>query len=320
MARPAATPPPDSETPRGSPPAAGAWRGEALAPSAHGRFAALAAPPRDDFDSARATALCADVCRAALGSLAPALTLLPPTERRRAQAVAAFALTLFDFARQRGVDGDRLAQINRWEFTLEAALGGERIGQPIFLRLGEEQRRRPFSTAGLDALFAAARGRATVERPSDPAEAAERRELVARGLVLTLIGDGASPATVEFAAGLLGIQALLTLGTELAGGRCPLPVSELPSILPAPPAVALATAVAAESRRLQPLLLRGARAVREVPLTFRRAGAFLVLASTRLLARVEEAGPSLLRRPPRLGASERLRLVLRSRWGRLARG
>lgn len=295
-------------------------RGDGLAPSAHGRFAELAAPPQDDFDPERAVALCAGVCRAALGDFAPALLLLPEIERRRAQAVAAFILTLFDFARQRGADGERLAQINRWEFTLEAALAGERIGQPIFLRLGEEQRRRALSNDGLDALFAAARTRATLSRPADPDDAARRRALLARGLALTLVGDPASEATVEFASGLLGLQALLSLGGELAGGRCPLPESELPGVPPVPPPERVAAAVAAECRRLQPLLLRGGRAAREVPLTFRRPAAFLVLASTRLLARVEESGTALLGQPPHLGPLERLALVARSRWGRLTGG
>lgn len=292
-------------------------RRDGLAPSAHGRFAELAAPPREDFDPGRAVALCADLCRVALGDFAPALLLLPATERRRAQAVAAFALTLFDFARQRGADGARLAQINRWEFTLEAALSGERIGQPIFLRLGEEQRRRPFSGDGLDALFAAARMRATVARPATPEESIRRRSQLARGLALTLAGDPASEATVEFASGLLGLQTLLSLGAELAGGRCQLPESELPRVLPSPPPELVAAAVAAESQRLQPLLLRGGRAAREVPLTFRRPAAFLVLASSRLLARVEAVGAELARRPPRLGPWTRLGLVARSRWGRL---
>mgnify|MGYP003373639824 CR=1 FL=1 len=305
---------------REAPPAAGAWRGDALAASPHGRLSALLAPPAEDFDGERAASLCAEVCREALGDLAPALVLLPALERRRAQAVAAFALTLFDFARQRGADGERLAQINRWEFTLEAALAGERIGQPVFLRLGEEEHRRPFSREGLDALVAAARGRATVDRPATAAEAAAGRLRLARGLALTLLGDGASSAAVEFTAGLLGLRALLGLGAEVAGGRCPLPVEELPTILPAPPADRLAAALAAESERLAPLLLRGARATREVPLTFRRATTFLVLAAERLLTRVDEAAPRLLAHPPRLGAWERLRLVARARWGASGRG
>jgi hypothetical protein len=33
------------------------------------------------------------------------------------QTLLAFAHTLFDFARQHGVEGEKLAQINRWELT-----------------------------------------------------------------------------------------------------------------------------------------------------------------------------------------------------------
>lgn len=305
---------------RDAAPPGGTWRGDALAASPHGRLAELLAAPAEDFDSERAAGLCADVCREALGDFAPALVLLPVAERRRAQAVAAFALTLFDFARQRGVDGERLAQINRWEYTLEAALSGDRIGQPVFLRMGEEEQRRPFSRDGLDALFAAARRRATCDRPIHAAEAETARRQLAEGLVQILLGDGQSPAALEFASGLLGLRALLGLGAELAGGRCPLPVDELPAIVPAPPPDRLSAALDAEIQRLEPLLLRGARAVREVPLTFRRPTAYLVLAAERLLARAGAVGARLVAKPPRLGAFERLRLVARARWGSLARG
>ncbi|HBL25642.1 MAG TPA: hypothetical protein DD490_02275, partial [Acidobacteria bacterium] len=67
---------------------------------------------------------------------------------------------LFDFARQRGVDGERLAQINRWELTLETALSGVPVGQPVFVRMAREERRRAWPTAALDEIAACARRRA----------------------------------------------------------------------------------------------------------------------------------------------------------------
>ena len=66
------------------------------------------------------------------------LAVLERLDRERVQTLAAYAYTLFDFARQHGVEGERLAQINRWEFTLEAALSGQKVGQPIFLRMARD--------------------------------------------------------------------------------------------------------------------------------------------------------------------------------------
>src|SRR5262245_65215795 len=118
------------------------WRADSRARSHHSRLDAEIRRPAEDFDEEKAAALCAEITRNLLGDFAPALLLLPAPERRRVQALLAYASTLFDFARQRGVEGERLAQINRWEFTLEAALSGQRIGQPVFLRMTQEHERR----------------------------------------------------------------------------------------------------------------------------------------------------------------------------------
>lgn len=306
----------DPEGVRGERPAE-AWRGDALAGSPHARLADLVAPPRESFDEAHAEALCAAVTRTLLGDFAPALVLLPERERRRAQAVAALAWTLFDFARQRGLEGDRLAQINRWEFTLERALGGERVGQPIFLRLAAEEKRRAFARDGFDRLFAAARRRAAVERPADAAEADAALVALGEALATTLLGADPPPSAAALAAGLCGLRSLTLLPEELAAGRSPLPRAELPEIAAAA-GPQLEAALAAALRRIRPQLLRGARAAHEVTLTFRRAGAYLLLAGSRLLGRGEELGARLLTTPLRLGARERLWLVARARWGRLA--
>src|SRR5688572_15643071 len=99
--------------------------------SSHSTFHSLE-PPRHDFDPEKARAVCAQVVRDVLRDFAPALVLLPSPDRLRAQAFLAYARTLLDFARDRSLEGERLAQINRIEFELEAALNGEPPGQPVF--------------------------------------------------------------------------------------------------------------------------------------------------------------------------------------------
>src|SRR5260370_39639002 len=122
MARPDAPPAGPPQSVRGPGPGPGAprgegrgggegeaWRADSLSRSRHSRLDAEVSRPTEDFDEEKAAGLCADIARAVLGDFAPALLLLPATERRRAQALVAYAHTLFDFARQHGVEGERLA-------------------------------------------------------------------------------------------------------------------------------------------------------------------------------------------------------------------
>ncbi|HXU45018.1 MAG TPA: hypothetical protein VN783_05795, partial [Thermoanaerobaculia bacterium] len=149
-APPSERPPAGSETPENEPPSepteptekppeGSAWRADALAASRHSRLADEMRPPRrpghpaTPGDEEAAIELCADLARKRLGDFTPALTCLTEPERRRAQALLAYASALFDFARQQGVEGERLAEINRFEFALDEALAGKPNGQPIFL-------------------------------------------------------------------------------------------------------------------------------------------------------------------------------------------
>src|SRR5439155_26703030 len=99
------------------------------------------------------------LCRGLLADFAPAVLLLSAEERRRVQALVAYIHTLFDFARQHGVEGERLAQINRWEFTLELALSGQKVGQPIFVAMVREHALRPWPEGALDEIASCARRR-----------------------------------------------------------------------------------------------------------------------------------------------------------------
>ncbi|HEX5759604.1 MAG TPA: squalene/phytoene synthase family protein, partial [Thermoanaerobaculia bacterium] len=203
-------------------------RADALARSRHARLDTTAAPLADD-DPDRAAALCAAVCRAALADFAPALLLLPPAERSRLQALVAYARTLFDFAADPGVEGERLAQINRWQFALESALGGEPAGQPVAVAMAREHARRPWPQEALDGVAAAARQRVAQPRAATAAEADRRAERFAAAVGEALLGETLAAEAAAFGGALLRLHALHHLGEAVAGNRWPLPADELPA-------------------------------------------------------------------------------------------
>jgi hypothetical protein len=315
------------EAPSGSRPGDEAWRADALARSRHSRL--------DDLphlaaacDEATARSLCAELCRQALGDFAPALLLLGGGERRRVRALAAYAFTLFDFARQRGVEGERLAAINRWQFTLEAVLAGEPAGQPVFVAMAAEQRRRPWPAAALDELAAVARARVSVPLPATPEAAAARRRRLAVALAGALLAEGAPegrpPAAEPAAAGvvalgaaLLAVRSHLEAGEEMRQLRSPVSAAELApewarGAAPTPEEVA--AAVRASAARLRSELAAPGDPA-PLPPAYRRALGFLRRAAGLLLDRLAERDESFLGDPPRLGLGDRLRLLVQARWG-----
>jgi phytoene/squalene synthetase len=245
------------------------------------------------------------------------LTLLPATERRRAQALATFAFTLFDFARQGGLGGERLSQINRWEFSLDAALTGDPPGQPVFVQIAQLDKQLPWSRDGFDRLMSAARRRATVRRPAT-ADAANRDNAELGGaLAEALVGSSPSTDLGAMAAALTRIHSLRMLGEDLRRHQARLPICELPDTWKTTTDAdveMLAKAVRSECDRIRPLLLRSARAIPDLPPAYRRCGKYLLLAGVRLLNLLEEAGAGLRLETPQLGAASRLALLMRARW------
>jgi phytoene/squalene synthetase len=281
--------------------------------SRHSRLSDQLTRPLESRDPRQAAAVCAEVTRRLLLDFAPGLTLLPPAERLRAQALAAFCFTLWDFARQSGLEGERLSQINRWEFSLEAAL----MGEPVFVQIAELERRAPWSRDGFDRLLSAARRRATVRRPAT-AETASRDSREFGGAVAELLlGSKPSPDLGIMAAALLRIHSLRMLAEDLRRHQARLPVSDLPETWETPTdgdLELLGRAVRAECDRIRPLLLRSARAVPDLPQPYRRSGKYLLLAGIRLLNVLEDTGSALRRESPRLGAASRLALLTRACW------
>jgi phytoene/squalene synthetase len=307
------------------------WRGDLLAQSEHGRLAeelrpfsspSLADP---DFDEQRALDVCGGICRGVLGDFTPALLLLSALERQRVQALLAYTHTLFDFARQHGLAGERLAGINQWEFTLETALAGEPVGQPIFVRMAREQRRRAWPARAFDDLSACARRRAIRPRPATPEQADADAERLGRAVASVLLGQEPPGEVSGFLGALIRLRTLQVLGTEVGRNRWPVPVSELPDDRIArmaevdgrPNPVQLLEVVHGECARLRLRLMRAPRGLVELPAGYRRAAVFCLLAALRILTGLEDGGPEVLRTPPQIGLGDRLALLARARWFRV---
>ncbi len=254
--------------------------------------------------------------RKILRDFAPALILRPAKERQRAQALTAFALVLFDFAGQTGLEGERLAQINRWEYSLEEALSGSPAGQPVFVLLDSEENRQPWHRDGLDALFRAARQRVAMTRPRTIETLDRRSRQLGGALVETLLDRPATPPLESFAAALLRVHALQNLGASLRRHQAHLPTEELPEAWHAgdqPDRHSLTEIVRKECRRISRLFV-AAHMPAAIPENYRAAGRYLQAAARRLLRQCERRGASIISTPPSLGVVTRLTLLLHARW------
>ena len=301
--------------PREGRPAGEDWRADSLGRSQHSRLDAEISRPAEDFDEEKAEALCAEIARNLLGDFAPALLLLPGTERRRSQALLAYASTLFDFARQSGVEGEKLAQINRWEFTLEAALSGQPVGQPIFLRMARENARRRWPVDALDELAACARRRATRRQPATVADAEVEALSLGQAVAAALLEKSLNAEVDGLASALVRLWSLQHLGSEVTGRRCPLPASEVAEGHDGGyDAGQLLEAARRECQRLRARFLRAPRGLVGLPHGYRRAAVFSLLAALRLLTEIEDPETNLLKAPPRLGVGSRIGFLLRARW------
>ncbi|TNF82705.1 MAG: hypothetical protein EP299_01480 [Acidobacteria bacterium] len=294
------------------------WRADALAGSRHSRLTDHLVQPIESHDVEQAAVICAQVTRTLLGDLAPALILLSAEWRQRVQALAAYGLTLFDFAKQTGLEGERLSQINRWEFELETALSGKPSGQPVFVLLATEHRIRPWPEAALDRLGDAARRRVTSRRPSTATVLDQQALGLGGAIVGSLVEEGGTPALVSFAAAIVRIRALQDLTHSLRRHQASLPVDELADDWDPGSSSddrQLDAAIAGECRRIRALLAEAPKAVSETPTPLRSAATYLWLAGRRLIADIEKRGAAILEHPPRLGLASRLGLLMRTRSG-----
>lgn len=296
------------------------WRGDLLVQSSHGRLvpppetaAGEARPPAADVrsvDDAPAEPLVAALAREALGDFAPALLLLPATERARLRALVAYAGALLACAGEHGMEGERLARIGRWEAGLKRALDGDPRQPPICLRMARENARRRWPADALDELAACARRRVLRPRPATAGDAEADSRSLARAAGGALLEANLNAEINGFAGALVRLHALQHLGAALARGRCPLPADEGSN----PEGEALDAAVRRECERLRPRLLRAPRGLVELPVPYRRAGVFSLLAGLRLLSEIEETGGRVAVAPPHLPPATRIGLLFRARW------
>ena len=121
--------------------------------SRHARVTDQMEAPADDLTLEQAERLCGEVTRSWMGDFAPALILLDAKSRRRLQAVLTMTRTALDFCLQPGVEGERVAALNRLHFEVEAALDGDPRGQPAQLLIADEEARQEWDRVAWDELF-----------------------------------------------------------------------------------------------------------------------------------------------------------------------
>ena len=271
-------------------------RGNALAGSPHTRLIDQIHHPTQDHDPDRAAEICASVCRQAMPDFAPALVLIPAEERRRIQALAAYAITLFDFARQPGLEGERLAGLNRWEFQLEEALDGNPTGQPVFVRLALAEGERPWLRDEFDRLHQLARHLAVTQSTDHGSAATRHLAEIADAWLALVLGTKADTATVTQAAAFLRLRSLL--GTLRAGGSA---AENAQSLL------------ATESGNLRDTLAESLPK-RSPARGYRAATSYLRFASLHLLGEANATGKDTNEPQSSLGILRRLIILVRARW------
>jgi hypothetical protein len=298
------------------------WRADLLAASTHRRLVPAAAqvafqlspsaageqPPGESARQERLEAHCATAARQLLGDFAPALLLLPATERTRVRTLLAYAGALLAGAVRPGLEGERLTHINRWEAALERAMAGSGGSPPLCARMAHENTRRRWPADALDELTACARRRVLHPRPATAANAEAEARGLARAVVGALLEGRLNAEVCGFAGALIRLRALQGLGAALARGECPLAEDEYRA------SSELEEAIGRECARLRPPLLRAPRGLVELPTAYRRASVFSLLAALRLLSEMEDAAPRLAAAPPHLGMATRLGLLARARW------
>jgi len=280
------------------PPAAGMFGGRGFEPaSALGR---LFAPTHEFAAEAAIAEWVAGAPRRLLGELGEAGRLLPVRERERAAILAAWVEALMATARESDPLERRTSRLNRSAYLLARALAGEPSDAPFVRAFAAEAGRRAFTRPALDALLGAARRRAERPRPRTRAEWDEQTRTFGESVAAALMGTRPSVATVEAVAGLYRLVLLRGLPEDLTDGRTLLPEESLPEPLQYRSSDEVSAAAAGECEAIRPLLLRGARALGEIPLTYRRPLAYLLSAAIALLGEIEVHPEALTRRAPRL--------------------
>jgi hypothetical protein len=282
----------------------------------------------------------AETAEELLGDFAPALRLLPAPERQRALALATYAGALFDRARSgdgRQDGANRKARVEsidrlagelgrRLEApvdlqTLPEAGPAERPPRPV-LAMAAAHRRRPWPPEALAEIATTARRRAVTPRPETRREGFASAMRLGAALACAQLGAPQPPEVARFAGALLRLALIQRLGAEIEAGRCCLALEDLGDDVTGGAAKAdlreIVRAVRGQCQRMRPDLLAIGKAFADLPDSYRQPLAYLLLASLRLLAELEDADSPFLVQPPTLGRLTRLRLLMRARRGGVA--
>lgn len=141
-----------------------------------------------------------------------------------------------------------------------------------------------------------------------------RSELLSEAFVTALFGAEPTAAVTDLGAGLLRLLALQGLAADLRARHCPLPENDLPEPVQYRTPEEIGAAVERECAEVRKLLLKGARAAGEVPLSFRRPVAFVLPVALSLLGLLEDRPPELARRTPTVGKWSLRRAYWRARY------
>lgn len=242
-------------------------------------------------DEAASLRHCSELAERHLGDFARVLSLFTERERLRATLLLALVDAIFDVAGMPVPVAERVENLNRIAFQVARALRGEATEAAFFRLFAGEARRRSFTRPALDELFAAARVAARSPRPETSADLDVRAHQLGEAIATALLGAEPTAAVVDLAAGLIRLTRLQALPMQISRSPqrgCWLPLAELPEPLQYRSDDELADAVTRECVALHHLLLKGARAAAEVPLTFRRPVAFALPVAIALLGLLEE--------------------------------
>lgn len=281
-----------------------------------------------------------------LGDFAPALRLLPAPDRDRALALAAYAGALFDRARsgdgrQDGANREaRVDSIDRLagelERRLELSLDPVAFDEPgstpkpspaerpprVVTAMVVAHRRRPWPPEALAEIATTARRRAVTPRPETRREGFACALRLGAALACAQLGAPQPPEVARFAGALVRLALIQRLGAEIEAGRCCLSLEDLGDDVAGgtakPDLREVVAAVRGQCQRMRPDLLAIGKALADLPRPYRQAAAYLLLASLRLLAELEDTDSLFLSAPPTLGRLTRLRLLLRARRGAVA--
>lgn len=261
------------------------------------------------------------MAQAAYENFPVAMSLLPPTERRRLEAIYGYARLVDDAGDI--YDGDRAALLDWIESDLERAYAG-RAEHPLLQRLSTVVRDLALPREPFLRLLDANRQDQVVSRYATWADLAAYCDLSANPvgeLVLHVFG-AATPERIRWSdavcTGLQLAEHWQDVGEDLGRGRIYLPQEDLAAfevaeadLASAAPSAAVRELMTFEVERARGLLAEGLLLVASLSGRHRLAVAGYVGGGRAALDAVEHSAFDVLRRSPRAGSRERVVATMR---------